>query len=136
SDRYDGNTADGINDGRHPWAVCALNLAQLYYRLANAFGKGQGPVFNELTKPFFDDLGLDTATVTGGGQPVVDALRTAGDKMLQAVTYHSDHFHLSEQFDAVTGYEKSVQNLTWSYAAYLSAVRERPKPPPSGPAGS
>lgn len=135
SDRYDGNTADGINDGRHPWAVCTLNLAQLYYRLANAFGTGQGPVFNELTKPFFEDLGLDEATVTGGGQPVVDALGTTGDKMLQAVIYHSDHFHLSEQFDAVTGYEKSVQDLTWSYAAYLSAAREQPKPPPSGPAG-
>ena len=28
-------------------------------------------------------------------------------------------------FDARTGYEKSVTNLTWSYAAYLSAVRAR-----------
>lgn len=126
SDRYDGNTADGINDERHPWAVCTLNLAQLYYRLANAFKKGQGPGFNDLTKPLFDDLGLDDVIVEGGGQPVVDALRTAGDKMLQAVIYHSDHFHLGEQFDAVTGYEKSVQDLTWSYAAYLSAARERP----------
>jgi GH15 family glucan-1,4-alpha-glucosidase len=34
--------------------------------------------------------------------------------------------HLSEQFDKVTGFEKSVQDLTWSYAAYLSAVRTRP----------
>ncbi|MFY9807385.1 MAG: hypothetical protein WAK86_08965 [Pseudonocardiaceae bacterium] len=92
-------------------------------------------VFNELTKPYFDDMGLDEATVKGGGQPVVDALRTAGDKSLQAVIYHSDRFRPSEQFDAVTGYEKSVQDLTWSYAAYLSAARERPKPPPSGPAG-
>jgi glucoamylase len=32
---------------------------------------------------------------------------------------------LSEQFDGVTGYEKSVKNLTWSYAAFLSAVRAR-----------
>jgi glucoamylase len=135
SDRYDGNTADGINDGRHPWAVCTLNLVQLYCRLANAFEQSQGPVFNDLTKPLFDDLGLDEATVKGGGQPVVDALRTTGDEMLQAVIYHSDHFHLSEQFDAVTGYDKSVQDLMWSYAAYLSAAREWPKPPPSGPAG-
>jgi glucoamylase len=41
------------------------------------------------------------------------------------VIFHSDHYRLSEQFDSVTGYEKSVQDLTWSYAAYLSAVRER-----------
>jgi hypothetical protein len=31
----------------------------------------------------------------------------------------------SEQFDAATGYEKSVANLSWSYASYLSAVRAR-----------
>jgi glucoamylase len=45
--------------------------------------------------------------------------------MLSAVIYHSDHLQLSEQFDGITGYEKSVRNLTWSYAAFLSAVRAR-----------
>jgi glucoamylase len=45
--------------------------------------------------------------------------------MLQAIVYHSDHLELSEQFDATTGYEKSVSNLSWSYAAFLSAVRAR-----------
>jgi GH15 family glucan-1,4-alpha-glucosidase len=39
--------------------------------------------------------------------------------------FHSDHFELSEQFDATTGFEKSVSNLSWSYAAFLSAVRAR-----------
>ena len=43
--------------------------------------------------------------------------------MLQAVIFHSDNLELSEQFDATTGYEKSVSNLSWSYASYLSAVR-------------
>jgi glucoamylase len=32
---------------------------------------------------------------------------------------------LSEQFDATTGYEKSVSNLSRSYASFLSAVRAR-----------
>jgi glucoamylase len=45
--------------------------------------------------------------------------------MLQAVYFHSDHFELSEQFDANDGYEKSVSNLSWSYAAFVSAVRAR-----------
>ena len=45
--------------------------------------------------------------------------------MLQAVIFHSDHLELSEQFDGTTGYEKSVANLTWSYASFLSAVRAR-----------
>jgi hypothetical protein len=29
------------------------------------------------------------------------------------------------QFDATTGYEKSVSNLSWSYASFLSAVPAR-----------
>ena len=54
-----------------------------------------------------------------------DALRDAGDRMLRAVIFHSDHLELSEQFDGVSGYEKSVTNLSWSYAAFVSAVRGR-----------
>lgn len=45
--------------------------------------------------------------------------------MLRAIVYHSDHYELSEQFDGTFGYEKSVRNLTWSYASFLSAVRAR-----------
>jgi len=45
--------------------------------------------------------------------------------MLQAVIFHSDNLELNEQFDAATGYEKSVSNLSWSYASFLSAVRAR-----------
>jgi len=53
------------------------------------------------------------------------ALQAAGDQLLQAVIFHSDNLELSEQFDATTGYEKSVSDLSWSYASFLSAVRAR-----------
>ena len=49
--------------------------------------------------------------------------------MLRAVVAHSDHLELSEQLDGVTGYERSVRDLTWSYAAFLSAVRARDRRP-------
>jgi glucoamylase len=45
--------------------------------------------------------------------------------MLQAIVFHSDRLELSEQFDATTGYEKSVSNLSWGYASFLSAVRAK-----------
>ncbi len=45
--------------------------------------------------------------------------------MLYALIFHSDHLELSEQFDRNTGYEKSVSDLTWSYAAFLYAVRAK-----------
>lgn len=56
----------------------------------------------------------------------------AGDAMMQSVVYHSDNLKLSEQFDGTTGYEKSVRDLTWSYAAFLSAARRRNAEPVEG----
>ncbi len=70
---------------------------------------------------------LSQIDVNGQGKAsdVVTALQTAGDSMLSAVIYHSNRFELSEQFDQSSGYERSVSNLTWSYAAFLSAVAAR-----------
>ena len=48
-----------------------------------------------------------------------------GRRDVQALVFHSDHFELSEQFDATSGYEKSVSDLSWSYASFLSAVRAK-----------
>jgi glucoamylase len=64
-------------------------------------------------------------TATTAPLDAASTLRAAGDAMLRAIVYHSDHLELSEQFHAVTGFEKSVANLSWSYAAFLSAVRAR-----------
>ena len=45
--------------------------------------------------------------------------------MLNAIVFHSDHLELSEQFDGTSGFEKSVSDLTWSYASFVSAVRAK-----------
>ena len=89
----------------------------------------------ELTFPLAaDDVGAAATTFfTAAGCPVAAgheaeaaaALVAAGDWMLDAVVYHSDHLELSEQFDKDTGFEKSVENLTWSYSAFLNALRAR-----------
>ncbi|MGH6681433.1 MAG: glycoside hydrolase family 15 protein [Bradyrhizobium sp.] len=121
SDRYDGDSHDNIL-GRHPWALCTCNFAELNYTLASLIAKGQPVPLDALSAPFFTQMGVDSSTPVDA---VVKSLQDAGDAMLRAVIYHSDHLELSEQFDGVTGLEKSVKNLTWSYAAFLSAVRAR-----------
>jgi glucoamylase len=120
-DTYDGDTANGYPGG-HPWALCSCNLAELYYTLANQISTNNAVPFDALSAPFFSQIGVTNAT-----QPAdaVTALQAAGDSVLQAVLYHSDHLELSEQFDGTFGFEKSVRDLTWSYAAFLSAVRAR-----------
>ena len=75
---------------------------------------------NNLTQDFFGQVGITPATPATGAAAL---LHSAGDRMLAALVFHSDHLELSEQFDKDNGFEKSVKNLTWSYAAFLSAVR-------------
>jgi glucoamylase len=123
--RYPGDTYDGDNDQSgmdHPWAICTCNFAELYYRLANEITAANAIPLDASSTEFFNQVG-----VTASSTPAAAAaeLRDAGDQMLQAIIFHSDHLELSEQFDASTGYEKSVSNLSWSYASFLSAVRAR-----------
>jgi glucoamylase len=119
-DTYDGDISDGDNPVGHPWALCTANFAELYYRLAAEItASGSVPV-NNLTQDFFGQVGITSATPATGADTL---LRSAGDRMLAALVFHSDHLELSEQFDKDNGFEKSVKNLTWSYAAFLSAVR-------------
>jgi glucoamylase len=120
-DVYDGDTDDLVGD--HPWALTTANFAELYYRLAAKISSSRTVPADSLSATFLAQVGVTAATAP---LDAAASLRAAGDAMLQAVVYHSDHLELSEQFDAVTGFEKSVSNLSWSYAAFLSAVRARP----------
>ncbi len=119
-DVYDGNTDAQVGD--HPWAVSTCALAELYYRLASAITTAGAVPLDPLSANFFSQLSVDAQTTPAAA---VAALQAAGDKLLQAVVFHSDHYELSEQFDATSGYEKSVSDLSWSYASFLSAVRAR-----------
>jgi len=119
-DVYDGDTSDQAGD--HPWALTTANFAELYYRVAAKVTSSAAVPADPLSAPFLAQAGV---TATTAPLDAASALRAAGDAMLRAIVYHSDHLELSEQFDAVTGFEKSVANLSWSYAAFLSAVRAR-----------
>jgi glucoamylase len=123
--RYPGDVYDGDDNDSgtaHPWALCTANFAELHYNLAAAVVRHARVPYSPESAGFFAQVGVSEQTTPGdAARQLVDA----GDAMLQAVVYHSDHLELSEQFDATTGFEKSVRNLTWSYAAFLSAVRAR-----------
>jgi glucoamylase len=123
--RYPGDVYDGDTDaqvGDHPWAVSTCNFAELYYRLASQITTAGTVPFDNLSTNFFSQVGVDAQTTPAAA---ASALQSAGDQMLQGVVFHSDHLELSEQFDATSGYEKSVSNLSWGYASFLSAVRAK-----------
>jgi glucoamylase len=108
--------------GGHPWALSTCNVAELHYKLAAEIKSIGGVPVDELSAPFFAQSGIDASTAPAAAAA---ALTATGDAMVRAVIYHSDNLELSEQFDGATGFERSVHNLTWSYAAYLSAMRAR-----------
>jgi glucoamylase len=123
--RYPGDVYDGDTNaqaGDHPWAISTANFAELYYRLARQITADGAVPLDEESAGFFGQVGVGAAATPA---EAAAALTGAGDQMLHAVLFHSDHLELSEQFDAFTGYEKSVSNLSWSYASFLSAVRAR-----------
>jgi glucoamylase len=123
--RYPGDVYDGDTDaqvGDHPWALSTANFAELCYRLAKEITTAGTVPLDSLSASFFGQIGVDASTTPAAA---ASALQSAGDQMLEAIVFHSDHLELSEQFDATSGYEKSVSNLSWSYASFLSAVRAK-----------
>ncbi|HTT51014.1 MAG TPA: glycoside hydrolase family 15 protein [Streptosporangiaceae bacterium] len=123
--RYPGDVYDGDTDaqvGDHPWAVCTANFAELYYRLAQQISTAGVVPLDDLSASFFSQAGVGASATPAAAAA---ALQGAGDQMLQALVFHSDNLELSEQFDATSGYEKSVSDLSWAYASFLSAVRAR-----------
>jgi glucoamylase len=123
--RYRGDQYDGLSltsDTGHPWVVCTCSFAQLYYELASAIQMGAAVPADPLADSFLTQVGVNAASAPAD---VVAALRRAGDSRLNAVIYHSNCLELSEQFDQGTGFERSVANLTWSYAAFLLAIAAR-----------
>ncbi len=96
-DQYGGNHFDGGN----PWPLCTLAIAEAYYRMGSNFKiKGRK---------------LDTLS-----------LLETGDQFVERVRFHSPaDGSLNEQMDRNTGYMTSVENLTWNYAAILTAFSAR-----------
>jgi glucoamylase len=120
-DVYDGDVAQPVRGG-HPWALCTANFAEFQYMLASKIIVDKKVPLDSLSRAFFTPLGIDTHTTPADAAAL---LRASSDAMLRAIIFHSDRYELSEQFDGTRGYEKSVHNLTWSYAAFLSALRAR-----------
>lgn len=127
-DTYDGDVSEGPNEG-HPWPLATAVFAEFYYRVTQELKATSSFEISDTMAPFFDQIGFGgRGTVTRGTQvhqELMDALVEAGDKMMRAVIHHSTYLELSEQNDRYSGFSKSVRNLSWSYAAFISAARMR-----------
>ena len=129
-DKYDGTVNQGEDMG-HPWPLCTANLARYYYQCIIEIANVPCVTITELMEPFFKQIGFEQSGQIEKSSPgyndLQSALLNAGDKLMRAIVYHSDHLELSEQLDRTHGTCMSVRSLTWSYSSFIASSRIREK---------
>ncbi|KAF2263332.1 hypothetical protein CC78DRAFT_534106 [Lojkania enalia] len=133
-DVYDGYGTD--QRGGNPWFLCTASAAEVLYRTASELTSSSNLTITATGLPFYEAL-LSSSSLqpevdeTYGPSDtifhsIIDRLRSIGDEFIEVIKIHTDaKGSLSEQFDRVTGYERGANDLTWSYGAFLQAIRAR-----------
>lgn len=135
-DKYDGN---GFSEG-HGWVLTTHALAEYYYRLAQKLQIVGSLKVSDLTFSFYKDklmeansqntnLSVGTFSKDSGVfKRVVASLIQSADNLMARVKYHTPaDGSFAEQINRHTGFMRGAPNLTWSYASFLTALRERSK---------
>lgn len=116
---------------KQPWYIATLAVAeQLYDALLTWEGLGAITV-TPTSKAFFDQFSSDISPGTYRSDSstyvqLLDAIRAHADGFVKIVArYTPPDGRLAEQFDKKSGKPTSAADLTWSYAAALSAFRSK-----------
>ena len=137
--RYPEDIYDGANDaGGNPWFLATAAFAEHSYRVRSAYQTAPAITISDLNLSFLTaarDAAGSTASLAigdsiGPADPrfaaITSGLQVIGDRYLRRVRFHAaDDGSLSEQFNATTGFMTSAVDLTWSYAALLTAIARR-----------
>lgn len=126
----------------NPWYLCTLAVAEQLYDAVYTWKLHGSITVTSTSLPFFTDLlpSLTAGTYASGSSTfnsIVSAVTTYADGFLAVVqTYTPSDGALSEQYSKSTGTQLSADDLTWSYAAFLSATERRASTVPAGWAGA
>eukprot|EP01127_Copromyxa_protea_P012578 TRINITY_DN3302_c0_g1_i1.p1 TRINITY_DN3302_c0_g1~~TRINITY_DN3302_c0_g1_i1.p1 ORF type:complete len:503 (+),score=114.35 TRINITY_DN3302_c0_g1_i1:19-1527(+) len=120
--RYEGDHYSGGN----PWILTSASLAELFYRGASVTLDTQVVPEPKAYAVWQSILNIP-ASKTLTHLEFARAMASAGDSVLNRIAYHvaGDNFHLAEQIDKDSGFQKSATDLTWSYANVLKAMHIR-----------
>jgi glucoamylase len=106
------------------WYLATLAAAEFYFRLAEALRRGAQLAASPANARFRQRLGTPEA-VAGNGALAQLALER-GDAIMRTVqAFTPASGELSEQFDQTTGAQTSAKDLSWSYAAFITAAASR-----------
>ncbi|KAF1934747.1 hypothetical protein EJ02DRAFT_167345 [Clathrospora elynae] len=136
--RYPEDVYDGYgtsNRGGNPWFLCTSSAAEILYLTASHISIAGNLTITDLGLPFYQSLlatsSLDVELSTYGPSDALfhsalERLQATGDQFLEVLETHVDaDGSMSEQFDRIDGFARGARDLTWSYGAFLQAVRAR-----------
>lgn len=136
--------------GGNPWFLCTFAAAELLYDALYQWNKIGSITIDSTSLAFFQDVYSSAAVGTYSSSTtayssIVSGVKSYADGYMSITvcnlfhqgcrygiqltylqeTYAPSNLTLSEQYDRNTGVSISAANLTWSYAAFLSAVNRR-----------
>lgn len=125
-DIYDGyDTSEG-----NPWFIATAAYTELYY-LAIEEWKQVGISINSINQPFFNRFFSfikhgHYAPDSSMGKKIIQRIQVEADKFLNTIQYHqARNGSMSEQYDKYNGFMKGARDLTWSHAAFISAIKAK-----------
>ncbi|CAF3492262.1 unnamed protein product [Fusarium graminearum] len=115
----------------NPWYLATLAAAEQLYDALYVWKQKGSITVSDVSLSFFKDLvsGISTGTYASDSatfKSITDAVSKYADGYVSIVQkYVGDNGALAEQFDKNNGRPLSATDLTWSYAAFLSAADRR-----------
>ncbi|KFA70732.1 hypothetical protein S40288_08878 [Stachybotrys chartarum IBT 40288] len=126
-----GRYAEDVYYNGNPWYLATLAAAEQLYSAIYQWDRIGSLTVDSLSLPFFRDVfpSATVGTYTSGSATytsLINAVRTYADDFIAVVQrYTPSSGDLAEQFDRNTGSPLSARDLTWSYAAFLTAIERR-----------
>lgn len=116
--------------GGNPWYIGTLAAAELLYDALYQWSKIGSLSVTSTSQAFFEDFSsVATGTYSASSSTystLTSAIKTYADGYLSVVEkYTPSNLSLAEQFSKTDGTPLSAGDLTWSYAAFLTAVARR-----------
>lgn len=116
--------------GGNPWYITTLAAAEVLYDAVAQFSMAGEVTVDNYSLPFWQDLYPDVEATTYTDYANVSALLGAAsnyaDSFIELISnYTPPNGTLNEQINKTTGEPLSAIALTWSYAAFVTAIERR-----------
>lgn len=126
-----GRYSEDVYYNGNPWYLTTLAAAEQLYSALYQWNKIGSITVNSVSLSFFTDLvsGVTAGTYKNDTETymnIVSAVETYADGFVAVVQeYTPSNGAMSEQYDRNNGSPLSASDLTWSYAAFLTATERR-----------